>query len=170
MSSSFYLRRVNTIFQFGPVTQEWSLPTDFANWSLHGPFSPSVLHFSPIPSLIFYKKKNCNYNICFTNYGRRHARAHTPFENQYSWYQNCSKFRRTLVRFAAQYSVQNRQINNLHEFVRTCGAPNKASTRSDRPVNKFKLRKHIHIIELVFHILWLSFIYDKLIKQIELWT
>jgi len=58
-----------------------------------------------------------------------------------------------MVRFVAQYSLQNSQINNLHEFVRTRGAPNKASTHSDRPVNKFKLRKHIHINELVFHIL-----------------
>jgi hypothetical protein len=137
---------------------------------LHGSFSPSVLHFSPIPSFVFYKKKNSNYNICFTNYGRRYARAHTPFEKQCSWYLNCSKFRRTLIRLAAQYSLQKSQIHNLHEFVRTFEAPHQASTRSDIPINKFKLRKHIHINELVFHILWLSFNYDKLIKRIQLWT
>lgn len=138
----FQLRRVNTIFQFGPMTQGLSLPTDFATSSLHGSFSSGVLYFSPIPSFIFYQKKKCNYNICFTNYGRRYARAHTPFDNQCSWYLNCSKFRRTLVRLAAQYSLQKRQIHHLHEFVRTCEAPNKASTRSEGPINKFKLRKH----------------------------
>jgi len=152
------------------MTEEWSLPTYFATWSLQGSFFPSVLHFSPIPSFIFYKKKNCKYNICFTNYGRRCACAHTPFENQRSWYLNCSKFRRTLVRLAAQYSLQKSQIHNLHELVRTCEAPHKGSTRSDSPINKFKLRKHIRINELVFHILWLPFNYDKLIKRIQLWT
>jgi hypothetical protein len=99
------------------------------------------------------QEKSCNYNICSTNYGCRYARAHTPFENQCSWYLNCSKFRRTLVRLAAQYSLEKSQIHNLHEFVRNCEAPHQASTRSDSPINKFKLRKHIHINELVFHIL-----------------
>jgi hypothetical protein len=96
--------------------------------------------------------------------------ASCSFKHLYIYQQHTIRI--NALHFTAQHSQQKSQIHKLYEFIRTWKAPNKASTRSDHPINKFKLCRHIQINELVFHILSLSFNYNKLIKRIQLstWT